>query len=150
MSNKISIPWELGNTLRDTPETIDILATFEFWRRFLNAKTDKMITYRRFTDRLTVAEISLSEKMAAHVFDNADNVTVTITYGGKSFLEFSGKWKYCTDDYSTYCGMKTGMEEMRLLFDSCGFYDERIKRLTEFVDLAKTSDKLGLPSSIFL
>lgn len=149
MSN-ISIPWELGDTLRDTPETIDILTAFKFWREFLNAETDKAITYRRFADRLTVAEISLSEKMTAHVFDNEEDVTVTITYDDTAFLEFCGKWKYCTDDYSAYCGMKTGMEEMRLSFDSRGFHDERIKRLTEFVDLAKTSDKLGLPPSIFL
>lgn len=150
MNNRVSIPWELGDTLRDTPETIDILTAFKFWRRFLNAKTDKKITYRRFTDRLTVAEIALSEKITAHVFDNEEDVTVTITYDGTSFLEFSGKWKYRTDDYSTYSGMKTGMEEMQLSFDSHGFHDERIKKLTEFVSLAKTSDKLGLPPSIFL
>jgi hypothetical protein len=150
MSSKISIPWELRDTLRNTPETIEIFATYDFWRGFLNAKTDKTITYRRFADRLTVAEISLSEKMTAHVFDNEKDVTVTVTYDNSFLLEFGGKWKYCTDDYSAYCGMKTGITDMKLSYDAHGFRSDCIKRLMEFVDLAKASDKLRLAPTIFL
>lgn len=147
---KISIPWELGNNLCENP-VIETLRSPEFWRGFLRARTNTLIEYRKFKSRFTAAEIELSRQYTAHVIDDTEMFTITINYKHDPIFEICGKWKYCTDSNSAYCGMKTGIGEWMLEYkSSSGFRDENRNIILNFVECAKASDKLGLPKSIFL
>lgn len=145
MDNNISIAWILGNLLQNDPETLKTLSSFSFWREFLNAKVDKLIEYSQFSNRLTVAEISLAKDIMVHVFDNEKEVKITVDCDSVT-LEFSGEWKRCDDPYSAYDGMKTGMTDMELSYKSFTSLGDSIRMLEHFIHCVAKSDKLGLPA----
>lgn len=145
MDNNISISRLLGNLLKDDPEIAKVLGNFSFWREFLNAKFDKLIEYRQFSNRLTVAEISLAKDITVHVFDNEKEVKITVDCD-RVTLEFSGEWKRCGDPYSAYDGMKTGMTDMELLYKSFTSRGDSVLMLEHFIHCVAKSDKLGLPA----
>jgi hypothetical protein len=148
----ILIPWELGDLLCNDPEAITKISSSDFWRRFLNFKADNVISCMRLSlNRLTVAEITLSPRYTAYIYDDEKTATISVNYGRDIIFEVSAAWEYCNDPYSAYCGMKTGIGNWALSYShESGFHDECIKAIKTLIELAESSDKIGLPGSIYL